>query len=354
MFLVCGILLYKGLSGPDRKSPFQELYISREEFNKKFNAEMVGLPTSLIAFGFEPSSVSIYKSSKCTDRQIRCMKNTLSFWIENIHPKLTKKTYVVVLSINDGYPERTPFYQGVYTYKKYPDHEFEDKFEIKLHDPTILPILHKEKIVLAYAKRFNDTHTIAIPDLFFTETKGYQTTLLRDIDSSRVDWEKKKSLCVWRGTGINGASCNLIGKHCSEPINQRQLFIQQYKQGSFVSMDYNETFLSKQDQLHYKYILDIDGWTNTWDGTVWKLYSGSVLLKCKSVWKQWYYDDLKEYIHYVPVANDFSDLNQKIEWCKLHDKECQEITRNAIDFVKTKLNWNKVIEDCVRTVQMYI
>ena len=46
--------------------------------------------------------------------------------------------------------------------------------------------------------------------------------------------------------------------------------------------------------------------------------------------------------HYVPVANDFSDLGEKIRWCHHHDDECREIGRNARDFVLNTLSWNRV------------
>jgi hypothetical protein len=117
-------------------------------------------------------------------------------------------------------------------------------------------------------------------------------------------------------------------------------------------VDYEDSFTSLQEQLTYKYILDIDGWSNTWDATIWKLYSGSILFKVKSTWQQWYYDELKEWEHYVPINNDFSDLNEKIEWCKLNDDKCKQIAKNAKKFVIEKLNLeyvnNKVVERTIK------
>jgi hypothetical protein len=120
------------------------------------------------------------------------------------------------------------------------------------------------------------------------------------------------------------------------------------------NVEYGENQLTIPEMMQYKYILDIDGWSNTWDATVWKLYSGSVLLKVKSVFKQWYYDDLKEWIHYVPVENDFSDLNEKIEWCIHNNDKCIEITNNAKQFVIEKLNWEKTKEYMVKSFKRYL
>jgi hypothetical protein len=38
--------------------------------------------------------------------------------------------------------------------------------------------------------------------------------------------------------------------------------------------------------------------------------------------------------HYVEVARDFSDLPEKIEWCRAHDEECRQIAENGKEFMK--------------------
>jgi hypothetical protein len=102
--------------------------------------------------------------------------------------------------------------------------------------------------------------------------------------------------------------------------------------------------------MKYKYILDIDGYTNSWEGTIWKLYSGSVVIKQKSIWKQWYYDELKEWIHYVPVNNDFSNLEEVMNWCLNNDELCKQISINSRNFVKNKLNNNHVLKSVINKI----
>jgi len=116
------------------------------------------------------------------------------------------------------------------------------------------------------------------------------------------------------------------------------------------NINYKNEQTSIEDQIKYKYILDIDGFSNTWDATIWKLYSGSVLLKVNSIWEQWFYNDFIEWIHYVPVENDFSDLNKQIQWCINNDDKCKQITKNARDFVLNKLNWEYVKNETINTV----
>ena len=94
-------------------------------------------------------------------------------------------------------------------------------------------------------------------------------------------------------------------------------------------------FVPWQQQLAYKYLISIDGVTCAYEGTFWPLLSNSLLFKQESSHKQWYYKGLKPWIHYVPFANDCSDLIEKITWAKEHDREAKEIAEEGSRFAKT-------------------
>ena len=171
---------------------------------------------------------------------------------------------------------------------------------------------------------------------------------MKTIDESPIDWSSKKNVCIWRGKVKNGHTSNFFEQDGKDDLNPRKYFVKMHREGKFNNVDYQDEYTSITQQLNYKYILDMDGWSSTWDATIWKLYSGSVLFKVKSTWQQWYYDELIEWEHYVPISNDFSDLNEKIEWCILNDDKCKQIAKNAKAFVIEKLNLeyvnNKIVE----------
>ncbi len=58
-----------------------------------------------------------------------------------------------------------------------------------------------------------------------------------------------------------------------------------------------------------------------------RLLLGCCVLKIGSErgFRQWYYDDLVPWRHYVPVAADVSDLSEKIDWCRSHPDACETI-----------------------------
>jgi hypothetical protein len=89
--------------------------------------------------------------------------------------------------------------------------------------------------------------------------------------------------------------------------------------------------------LTQKFALDIDGYTNTWSNLLVRMHYGCCVLKVQSQqgYRQWYYDRIRPFEHYVPVRSDMSDLLEKIEWVRSHDKEAQEIARNGQAFART-------------------
>jgi hypothetical protein len=81
----------------------------------------------------------------------------------------------------------------------------------------------------------------------------------------------------------------------------------------------------------YRYLLDIDGYANAWSFFE-KLLLGSCILKVGSRFEQWFYGEINEWEHYVPVAPDQSDLIEKVEWCRAHEPEAQAIGERGQEF----------------------
>lgn len=59
------------------------------------------------------------------------------------------------------------------------------------------------------------------------------------------------------------------------------------------------------------------------------LHTNSLVFKSVTDSIQWFYGKIKPYTHFVPVAEDLSDLVTQIKWAKKHDKKCKEISDNA-------------------------
>lgn len=98
-----------------------------------------------------------------------------------------------------------------------------------------------------------------------------------------------------------------------------------------------------EEQSKYKYIIHIDGHVAAFRLSL-ELNMGSVILKQDTEWNLWYLKFLKPYVHYVPIKNDLSDIEEKIIWCKNNDNKCEIIAKNAKDFYNKYLSKKSILD----------
>ncbi len=79
--------------------------------------------------------------------------------------------------------------------------------------------------------------------------------------------------------------------------------------------------------LECRAILVVDGNTNAWSALFCALLSGACVIKVESErgFRQWYYDRLEPWIHFVPVLSDLSDMDDVVAWVMSHDEDAQAI-----------------------------
>jgi hypothetical protein len=99
--------------------------------------------------------------------------------------------------------------------------------------------------------------------------------------------------------------------------------------------------------LNRKFALDIDGYTNTWSNFLIRMLFGCCVLKVGSPNRQWYYDRLRPFEHYVPVRADLSDLMEQIEWVRSHPAEAAAIAEAGRRFTLT-LDFERGKRDAVQ------
>lgn len=103
------------------------------------------------------------------------------------------------------------------------------------------------------------------------------------------------------------------------------------------------------EQLKYKYILDIDGHSKT-NRMSYLLQSECLIFITESKYVtgnlRWYDILLDPYVHYIPVKYDFSDLESQILWARDHDDECKEIAKNAKKLYNEYFNKEAIYDYC--------
>ena len=105
-------------------------------------------------------------------------------------------------------------------------------------------------------------------------------------------------------------------------------------QGRCEFQKYVKSWCNPEIFLKNKYIISVEG--NAQDsGLIWKLNSNSLVLMPKPRATSWLMEtSLVPNYHYVLLSDDFSDLEEKLDWCNNHQQECIEIIKNANDFMK--------------------
>lgn len=88
------------------------------------------------------------------------------------------------------------------------------------------------------------------------------------------------------------------------------------------------TFSDDAIHAQHRYQIDIGGGGGTsWTGTLSKLLMPGLLFHHETLTKDFFYDEMKPYVHYVPVKQDLSDLKEKFEWAESHPEEAQAIAK---------------------------
>lgn len=214
----------------------------------------------------------------------------------------------------------------------------------------LLEDVHDQAPILAQAKIKEPlTKYIAlIPDQFSLNAEWVHITQEILSLNNDIDWKQKKEIAIWRGgltdAGIpnerfvsNLTSCprfNLCKKSLAFPslVDAGFNWVDQKMQLALQKEGVIRGGLGKKDHLLCKYLPVLDGHMCTYHGYQWRLLSNSVCFKQESDQTQWFYSALKPYVHYIPIQNDMSDLLEKIEWARSHDKETLEISQHAQEF----------------------
>ena len=92
-------------------------------------------------------------------------------------------------------------------------------------------------------------------------------------------------------------------------------------------------FMTISDQLQNKFIFSIEG-NDVATNVKWSMSSNSLLVMAKPKYETWFMEGrLVPSVHYVEVKDDYSDLEEKIDYYLTHPSEAEEIINNAKQYV---------------------
>lgn len=162
-----------------------------------------------------------------------------------------------------------------------------------------------------------------------------------------MPWEKKKNAAIFRGqlTGsrdgydkhlpdmencLNLRRCRLVYNHAnSELVNARLTDTRGRLPDVLNGVALTTSSVTIRHLLRYKGIVMLEG-NDVASGLKWALLSESVVLMPIPKHTSWAMEELlRPWVHYVPITEDATDLEEKMEWIVSHDKEARRISYAA-------------------------
>lgn len=227
-----------------------------------------------------------------------------------------------------------------------------NSFKKYLHYPEVSIIMNRQKYFL-YSH--GDVNTcINEPCITKTRPINCQTNIICLLEYKRhwenvfkvkkqdIDFDSKKNICFWRGTNTGmgrkeGNRFSLVKKWYNHPfIDVGFNFICTEEKNKYKKYLSQES--SIYNSLKYKYLISAEG-NDVASGLKWMLYSNSLVLMPKPTIVSWFMEDhLVPYVHYVPIKDDWSDLEEKYNWCQENPKKCILIVKNANIYVQRFIN----------------
>jgi hypothetical protein len=154
-------------------------------------------------------------------------------------------------------------------------------------------------------------------------------------------WSQKQNKAVWRGSVTNGLCKN----------NPRLALVRRYHNHEFTDVGftrspwtdnmaraYTKPEMTIEEQLTYKYAISVEG-HDTATNLQWIMASSSLAIMPVPKRECWFLEScLIPWVHFVPINDTMDDLEERIEWCNRNEDKCQQIVRNANEYVSNFLN----------------
>ena len=184
-----------------------------------------------------------------------------------------------------------------------------------------------------------------IPDPYCLMSAGYGALRQAFQQRQLPSWRERLAMALWRGssTGLEPLDLqNLIhnkryqlcrwGQAHPKLLDARFTAVVQSRDAAALraitdtlhGQDLLRPRLEPWDAALHRWLIEIDGNVNSW-GLLWKLLSGSCVLRVASPRRQWYHHRLTPWVHVVPVAADLDDLEERLVWCRRQPERCEAI-----------------------------
>ena len=165
---------------------------------------------------------------------------------------------------------------------------------------------------------------------------------IRQVSRLDSEYRQKKAMAIWRGTTTGsrktvGKRCDLVDKFHTN--NEHfDVGYSHARHPEKTSADHIKGKKTLEELLQYKFLICLEG-NDVASGLKWMLHCNSVVMMPTPCVRSWAMEDtLEPFVHYIPLANDFSDAEERFDWAMSHETECIEISKNASQLINQFLD----------------
>lgn len=157
---------------------------------------------------------------------------------------------------------------------------------------------------------------------------------LFEVYSDPMRFEDKQSCIVWRG--------EVHKEHRAQLLEATEMLPFCDMGASLTSIERCKRFvkhwMTPQEQMKCKYLFVIEG-NDIASNIRWAMNANSLCLMRKPRYETWFAEGLLQAgVHYVQVADDFSDIEEKFTYYEQHPDQALAIIRNAQIYVRANLD----------------
>jgi hypothetical protein len=324
-----------------------EIRVEKSRFNQLFpDAKLGVLPSSLFAVGLTGDTGDGKFYVYNTDyQQFKNIREPI-YHIIRVALKYGFNNFYFIVSSTDGYMESTyiSHTRGIFKEMNEMDEMDPDQYLYIPSSPEEIPVFHGKITILAQSVHHGLPFVGEIIDRHYFYHNLYHS--FRSFHQG-VPFREKQGKVVFGGQSRD--TVFNWDAHRNDPEKKRlppRQYFREYvapKYGKFVVCP--DGWIDRKDMaLNYKYILNVDGMASCYDATAWLLNSGSVIFKPRSVWKQWFYGEFIAGIHYVELKENFSDIEEKWQWCETHPDECEIMVNRCKDLFQKTYCYSNVVQ----------
>ena len=141
---------------------------------------------------------------------------------------------------------------------------------------------------------------------------------------------------IWRAPSVEEAeaqltlACKLSKKFFGHPL----VDCGNTAEKSDLPKEWSAPLITLYDHLKYKFVISLEG-TDVASNLKWVMSSNSVAVMPRPKYESWFMEGrLQPGVHYIEIKDDYSDLEDKIQYYSTHVEEAEAIIRNAHAFVE--------------------